>query len=165
MKAALLLLLSACGSDNVDLTGIYEVNLNVTSSPCGNDAPVMNGPAFLHFHKSDLFGQEYFVYDACQDEAATVCDTSGLFDGLFEPIDNGWLGRSSSSSYSRSAMKCLLGYTEATAILNGNQMVIEDAHYADEVMITEPECTTDEAEKRGATMGCEEHTRIEATKR
>jgi hypothetical protein len=159
-----LVLVSAC-SDDTDLTGIYMVTSDVTSSPCGMDMADPAASPFLKFSKGDFLGQSYFQYEGCTDETATSCSSTTLFDGLFEPIDNGWRGRGSSSSYSKSAMKCLLGYSEATAILNGNQLVIEDAHYSDEVSITEPECTPEEAEKRGAMMGCDDHTRIEATKR
>lgn len=164
-RAALvaLMLLGACGDDHVDLTGIYAVTSNVASMPCGADMPVTNGPAYLKFHQEEILGAKYFVFDSCRDAAATDCDTGGLFDGLFEPIDNGWKGRGSSSSHS--GTHCVLGYTETSALLNGSHLVIEDGHWSDDGDLPEDQCTTDEAEKRNTSMGCDEHAHIEAEAR
>ena len=137
---------------------------NVASSPCGTDVPVTAGPAYLKFHKDDFLGTSYFVYDECNDATATDCPTlGGLFDGLPEPIDHGWQGRATSSS--SSGTSCLLSYEETTATLDGSYLVIEHALYSDSADLPAADCTTDEAERRGTTMACEDHARIEATKR
>jgi hypothetical protein len=163
LLAALALGLAGC-SDDVDLTGNYEIVSNVESAPCGNDTAVVNGPLFLLFHKEDFFGTDYFVFDECMDIEGTDCSSSGsLFSGLFEPIDSGWKGVATSSSHA--GTRCLLGFHEATAKLNGSHLVVEQFMYSDEIDLPEDQCTTDEAEKRGHDMTCKEHARIEAEKR
>ncbi len=159
------LALGATGcTDDVDLTGNYQITSNVESVPCGNDTAVVNGPVYLLFHKEDFFGTSYFVFDQCKDLEGTDCSSSGsLFGGLFEPIDNGWKGVATSSSHA--GTRCLLSFHEATAKLDGSHLVVDQAMYSDEIEIAEEMCTTDEAEKRGKDMTCKEHARIEAEKR
>ncbi|MGE0869549.1 MAG: hypothetical protein AB7P03_13365 [Kofleriaceae bacterium] len=158
----LLVLLAGC-NDDIDLTGIYRVDVNVSSAPCGADQPVANGPAYLSFYKDEFFGQDYFAYDECNDPEAIDCPIGGgLFSGFYEPIDDGWLGRASSSAGFGGT--CGLAYMEQTAVLNGNVLVFELAHYQDEVQLPDDECEPEEAERRGDSMPCLEHQRIEATK-
>ncbi|MBL0220472.1 MAG: hypothetical protein IPQ07_42205 [Myxococcales bacterium] len=158
------LVFAGCGTDDVDLTGAYEITSNVASSPCGADQPVANGPAFLVFRKEKFLSAEYFVFDRCADAAGTDCSNTGsLFSGLFEPIDGGWQGVATSSSHS--GTRCLLGYSDETAKLAGSALVVEHSEYVFDGDLAEAECTTDEADRRGTTMDCDEHERIEATRR
>lgn len=163
-RAALVaLVLAGCGTDDVDLTGAYEITSNVSSSPCGADQAVANGPAFLVFRKEKFLSADYFVFDQCADAAGADCSSTGsLFSGLFEPIDGGWQGVATSSSHS--GTRCLLGYNDETAKLAGTALVVEHAQYVFDGELAEAECTTDEADRRGTTMDCDEHERIEATK-
>lgn len=162
MKRALLAVaLAACSSD-VDLTGTYLVNGDVSSSPCGNDQAVAMAPGYVKFAKENVFGTDIFTYQTCADAAATNCQSTGLFGGFSEPIDGGWRGIASSSSPSSGG--CYLGYTERTAKLSGKALVIEETQYTDLVQLTSDKCTTDEAEKRGKSMPCMMHERIDATK-
>jgi hypothetical protein len=157
----LVVALAACGgSDDVDLTGIYKVDVDVGSSPCGTDAPVIMAPAFLKFHQDDFLGAKFFAFDSCTDAAATMCDSGGLFTGFTQPTDNGWKGLAYSSSFGTT---CLLGFDERIATLDGMQLVIEIHSYVEEAAISEAQCTTDEAKKRGDKMPCDTHERIEAT--
>jgi hypothetical protein len=50
---AALVLLAAC-SDDVDLTGVYRVDANVASAPCGADQPGMTPPAFIMLQKEEF---------------------------------------------------------------------------------------------------------------
>jgi hypothetical protein len=162
MRLLVVLLLAGCSSD-VDLTGMYMVTGDVASSPCGADQPVAMAPAYLKFSTSEAFGAKIVSYDTCTDAAGTMCDSSGgLFGGFSEPIDNGWRGIESYDSVSGTL--CTLGYTERTAILTGKMLVIEENQYTDSPMLDEAHCTTDEAEKRGKTMPCDMHERVEATR-
>jgi len=157
-----ILSLVGCGGD-VDLTGIYRVDVAVAARPCGTDQPDGTAPAFVKLSKADLFGTEYFAYDGCSDAEGLDCSSiSGLFGGFFEPIDDGWLGFSSYSS--GSGINCSLGITSTTAILNGSFLVIDGSTHEDRVELTEDKCTPDEAEKRGEEMPCTLHERIEATR-
>jgi len=165
MRGALLfVVLAACGSDNVDLTGIYQVTADVESMPCGTDTAAMMPPAYLKFHKQNFVGTDYFVYDECNDAAATDCPNSGSLFGMSftTPTSNGWSASETYSSYSGG--NCTLGYITASAVLMGKQMVIDSTAYSDQVMLADPQCTTDEAGKRGKTMPCEMHQRIDAMK-
>jgi hypothetical protein len=158
-----LALFVGCGTDDVDLSGVYAITVDVASAPCGNDAAVAMGPAYLHFYKSDFAGQPFFQYDECKDLAATDCFASGgLFEGLAEPIDNGWRGRLSSSSMT--ATRCLMTYVEETAIANGSHLTVDKARYEYDGEIPATGCTIEEAERRGTTMTCESHSRREAEK-
>jgi hypothetical protein len=163
MKLLLALALAGCGSDSVDLSGVYQVTADVASAPCGADQPVPMAPAYIKFESSELFGAKLFSYTGCSDAAGTMCDeSSGVFGSFSEPIDNGWRGIESYDSVSGTL--CTLGYSERTAILKGSMLVIEESRYSDSPMLDEAHCTTDEAEKRGTMMPCEMHERIEATK-
>lgn len=155
------LIAAACGSDAVNLDGVYRVDSSVESAPCGTDQPVAEPPAYLSFTKRDFLGQDYYAYDECADAAATDCTPgSGLFDGLYEPIDDGWSGTSTASAGDDS--DCVLQFREKTAILLESSLVIEDAIYRDQD--TTGPCEPEEAESRGRDMPCVFHARIAATK-
>ena len=164
MRIALaVLLLGGCGTDDVDLSGVYAVTTDVASAPCGTDTAVTMGPAYLHFYKGDLFGQTVFQYDECKDRAANDCLASGgLFESLAEPLDHGWRGRLSSSSHS--GTHCLMTYVEETAIANGSHLTVDKARYEFEGDLPDGECTIDEAERRGTSMACKSHSRRDAEK-
>ncbi len=164
MRFALLALLAACGSDDVDLTGLYRVDSAIGSEPCGSDATIEH-PPFVQFAEMELFGTPYFGYAGCTDETATDCESiGGLIGGFFEPIDNGWLGRSSFSSGGGGG-ECLLGIVRQTALLRGASLTIEASGYEElAVGLTEEQCSPDEAEQRGEAMPCVKHSLVEATK-
>lgn len=163
MKRLLLVVVMAACSSDTDLGGVYMVTADVSSSPCGADAPVSPVPAYLSFTQSEFFGAKIWTFEICSDAAGTSCDSnSGLFGGFSEPIDNGWKGVESADSFSDPT--CYLTYDVRTAILTGKMMVIESNNYSDTPALDQPHCTTDEAEKRGTTMPCMMHERIEATK-
>ena len=154
----LLLGLAACSS-NVDLSGVYSVTADVSSSPCGSDVPVMMPPGYLKFYESDVDGIKIVNQVPCEDPAGSVCSTLG--DSYGEPIDNGWRSIETSETF---ASSCGLGYSVQTAVLHGLGLVIEAKRYYDMPMLDQAHCTTEEAEKRNTTMPCEMHERIEATK-
>jgi hypothetical protein len=154
--------LAAC-DDEVDLTGIYRVDLDVASSPCGADQPVTQGPAYLSFREQQLYGQPYFTYDECRDSGAADCpDRAELTESFFEPVDGGWLGRASTASGFGGA--CVLLYWQQRATLSGNQLVIERAYYREQAELAVEACTPQEADDRGVAMPCLEHRRTEATR-
>jgi hypothetical protein len=158
---AALVLLAAC-SDDVDLTGVYRVDTNVASSPCGADQPVMTPPAFLKFQKEAFITEEYFSMLTCTDAAGMDCTGGGLFGDSFpEPIDGGWRGVVYSAI--GTAPSCFLAYTEQTAKLSGVKLVVDISSYGEQVS-DEALCTTDEAEKRGMKMPCTDHERLDATR-
>ena len=156
------LLVPACGNDNVDLTGVYRVDADLASMPCGNDQPIMMPPVALKFEKENFFGAELYTYGECDDLAATTCTTGALNDGFSEPVAGGWKGIVTTSGGGGSL--CTISYTEQTAILHGTLLIIESTHYSDQVDNTPTLCTTDEAERRGTSMPCYSHAHIEATK-
>jgi hypothetical protein len=159
---AAVILLAACGPDEVDLTGMYRVDADVGSMPCGTDQPVMMPPPYLKFAKGEFLGAEYFAMLTCSDEAGTNCSGGGLFGDSFpEPIDGGWRGILSSAS---GTSTCVLAYTDQTAILGLNGKLVVDVATHGEEASTSTSCTAEEAEKRGKAMPCLEHERIDATR-
>jgi hypothetical protein len=165
MRRAALLAVAAVAAcnDDVDLTGIYKVDSDVTSMPCGADSPRTDAPVALKFAKANFFGAEYFTYQECDDLAATTCSSGGLFDaGFSEPIDSGWRGIVTSSGGGGSL--CTISYTEQTAILRATQLVIEIKRYSAQVDNTPSLCSPEEAERRNTSMPCASHERFEATK-
>ena len=152
---------AGCGSDDVDLTGVYRVDADVGSMPCGADQPVMTPPPYLKFEQQEIFGTKYFAMLECSDEAATNCSGGGLFgDSFAEPIDGGWRGVVSSASGTTS---CYYSFLEQTAKVDGMKLVVESNEYS-EMTADATNCTAEEAEKRGKTMPCTTHERIDATK-
>ena len=155
---------AACGGDDVDLTGVYRVDRAVASMPCGEDVPVADPPAFLKFSKGDLFGSPFYSYVECTDAAATDCAPGfGLFDGYFEPFDDGWSGYTSSSSGSDA--DCLLRIDDRTATLRGDVIDVEAYVYSEEHVALPPGgCQPEEAEARDDAMPCVSHEQILATR-
>ncbi len=157
---AALALAAAC-SDDVDLTGVYRVDADVASSPCGTDQPIMMPPAYLRLAKDELLGNEYFSLQTCSDAAGTDCAGGGLFGTSFhEPIDGGWRGVMYSASGTTAT--CDLSYTEHTAVLTSAMLVVDITTYSEQT--SDVACTVDEAEARGTTMPCSDHERIDATR-
>jgi hypothetical protein len=160
--AMCLVVLVACGDEGPDLTGVYAVESAVGAEPCGTDEPIEYAP-YVHFEKREFLGNEFFAYDGCADAQAAICTPiGGVIGGFFEPIKGGWLGYQSSSS--GSSGECLLGVVEQTAILDGRSLVIEVHHYEESVPLDEVECFPEEAERRGPTMPCVEHSLVAATR-
>jgi hypothetical protein len=163
-RLLLVVVMAACSSDT-DLGGVYMVTADVSSSPCGADAPMTPSPAYLSFTQTTFFGAKIWTFEICSDAAGSNCDSNssgGVFGGFSEPIDNGWKGAESAASFSDPT--CYLNYYLRTAILTGKTMVIESTNYNDSPALDQAHCTADEAEQRGATMPCMMHERIEATK-
>lgn len=150
-------------SDEVDLTGVYRVDVEVASAPCGDDAPVVDGFAYLKFTRGELFGTPYYAYAECTDADAADCTAvGGLFEGFFEPIEGGWLGNTTYSS--TAGLNCTLWMIEKTAILDGSRLAVEVHSYQGLVELPNEKCTPDEAERRGAELPCVQHHLIEATR-
>jgi hypothetical protein len=157
---------TGCGTDDVDLAGTYQVDSAVASEPCGADSAEAMPPLYLKLTKSSFFGTDYFSMEQCADAAGTDCAGGGLFgDSFTEPIDNGWRGiTTSSSSGGSSAPTCTLVYARAEALLAGAKLTVEGNDYSAVVDNTEALCTTDEAQRRGDSMPCVRHEKLEATK-
>jgi hypothetical protein len=156
-----LVVLVACGTEEIDLTGVYEVDSAVGSEPCGADAAIAYD-AFVKFERTDVLGVEAFVYAGCTDETAAICD--GKFGAFAEPIDGGWLGVVTASAGGGVA-DCVLGYTEQRATLSGRTLVIELSFYTERIPgLTAGECHPDEAGRRNTSMPCVEHERVDATR-
>ncbi|HEY5951546.1 MAG TPA: hypothetical protein VIV40_38900 [Kofleriaceae bacterium] len=154
-------LCGACGTDDVDLTGMYAVDGDVGSMPCGTDQPLPMPPAYVKFQQETIFGSDYYAMLTCVDAAGTNCEGGGLFgDSFTEPIDGGWRGIITTSS---GTTTCLLSYTELTAKLASSKLVVETNQHSEEVTDGSP-CTTDEAQKRNTAMPCTEHERLDATR-
>ncbi|NVB84689.1 MAG: hypothetical protein HOV81_40325 [Kofleriaceae bacterium] len=160
MCSALAAALLACGCQSeVDLGGTYHVEANVLSAPCGNDQLAAMPPATLELIPDDAFG---FVYARCTDDAAAACETPNPYTDSFpEPIDGGWRGIVTTAG---GATTCSLIYTAQTATLHGERLVIDIETHREDIPAAMVSCAPDEAARRGTSMPCAEHERIEATR-
>lgn len=159
-----LCVVAACGTDSADLSGVYRVESAVGSVTCETDAAI-EFAAFVRFTEQELLGQPFYAYDGCTDETATECSSiGGLLGGFFEPIDDGWLGRSSFSSGGGGGT-CSLGVTRQTAILKGATLTIEATSHQDDVEgLSVDDCSPAEAERREDEMPCTGHQLVVTTK-
>jgi hypothetical protein len=148
----------------VNLAGTYRVDRDVGSAPCGMNAPDPNAPAFVIFRKMDLEGgSPYFTFDGCADPEGTNCPIMGsVFMAFAEPIRGGWRGRLSTATPGGGT--CVLVLLDETAVLHGNQLVIETHTYRDQVQLSDADCQPGEAESRGSQLPCIEQSEIDATK-
>lgn len=159
-----LALVAACGSSEIDLSGVYMVTSDVGSMPCGTDQPIVGAPAFIQFQKMNLLGHDYFAFQDCPDATGTSCtDPGDIFDAFYLSTSLGWENEETESSNGGDT-SCELTYILSTADLDGKQLVIEGNMYSDLVCLPMAQCTTDEAQKRGTTMPCSQHEHLEATK-
>jgi hypothetical protein len=167
MRLGALVFLAACGLDDIDLGGVYQVTSAVGSAPCGTDEPIAFAP-FVHFERRELAGSPFYAFDGCAEAQAANCTAVGGFiGGFFEPIDDGWLGFASFSSGGGDAGDCRLGVTEQTAIRDGATLTIEVRTFEDTVEDLAAEfCTPADAELRfaGTLLACVDHRRAVATK-
>jgi hypothetical protein len=174
IRLALLVAVAACSSD-IDLAGVYSVDSDVTSMPCGMDVAVTPKPLFIKFIQTEFFGAKSWQFVDCMDGAGTMCSSDGsglfgtmsgindgLFDGLTTPTDNGWTGTEYSSSFS--GTMCKLGYNDSVATVTGAKLQLDVLVYGDTIMSTNLECTTDLAKMHGTSMPCVAHGHIDATK-
>jgi hypothetical protein len=178
MKAALVALpalaAAACSSD-IDLAGVYSVDTDVASMPCGADTAVSPVPAFIKFDQVEFFGQTSWKFEDCSDGSGTMCSgdgaglfggttlvSDGLFTGLTTPVKNGWTGTEYTSSFS--GTMCTLDYKTTSATVNGPKLAVDVLDYKDTITSTNAECTTDVAKQRNSSMPCVAHGHIAGTK-
>jgi hypothetical protein len=155
--AALVVVASACSTTEIDISGVYDVDTDVASEPCGNDQPVAQPWPFVELLQNDLvYG---YWMKSCSDQAATNCTGNKVTDAFTEPIDNGWIGVLYGTE---GTMPCVLHYTEQVAKLSGAHLIVERSTYSEEAGIDQ--CTVHEAELRGAQMTCVRHEKIDATR-
>ncbi|HEY4181787.1 MAG TPA: hypothetical protein VGM90_33315 [Kofleriaceae bacterium] len=165
MKAFVaVVLLAACGNNDVDLTGAYEITSEVDSMPCGADQPVTNGAAFLVFKSDELFGTKYFTFSECADAEATDCSSTGsLFNSLTEPTDNGWNGHI--TSWSGAGGQCGMSVVEEDATLSGNTLTLDVTDRSGTIALPDSECTKDAPDDHVNELECTEHHGYIAVKR
>ena len=104
-----MLVVAACSSD-IDLGGTYMVTADVSSSPCGNDAPVTPSPAYLKLHEVRRIRRDDLVVRRLQRcRGHLLRQQRGIFGGFSEPIDDGWKGVGTGDSFS--GTECYLFYS------------------------------------------------------
>lgn len=154
--AALLVALAGCTDNYVDLTGVYEVDLDVGSSPCGADTPVAQPWPFVKIAESTILTG--FWMRGCSDAATTVCSGDMVLDSLTEPFETGWAG----FMYGTEAgPPCLLVYKQRIAKLDAGKLTIDITEHRDEAR--PGECSAAYAEALSTSLPCVRHERIEAT--
>jgi hypothetical protein len=152
--------LAACGDgDDVDLAGVYRIDAEAGSLPCGADEPYTPFRLFMKLTWTvPAEGPPYFELVTCDHEDGPCSPLLGA-DRLDDPINGGWRGV---VSYGLTAGSCSLNHVDQSAWLSGSSLVLERYWYAEDGSVDA--CTVEEAAARGTSMPCIEHVRIEATK-
>jgi hypothetical protein len=155
------LLLAACGSD-VAIEGMYQTTYE-TSNPQGcTEGPMMIQKPFFQIKKNEFLGQTVYTFEFCDSMDATTCTGALAGAVLSQSIDNGWRGVVSIAS--GSAGNCTLEYIVSSAVLTGSKLHAELKQYSDQVMLTDAQCTADEAGKRGTSLPCKSFDVVEGTR-
>ena len=157
-ELALLVCAGCTADDFVDLSGVYRVDGNVVSMPCGTSPQPVSQPwPFLQFVESPDFTG--YVLERCSDMAATNCSGDRFLDAFPTPSESGWFGEITGTVGSS---PCMLVYTAQSATLDGTHLVVAiEAHREDAPASA---CTVAEAQLRSTLMPCVELERIDATK-
>lgn|GEM_PF-3402543 len=154
LAGAIVALLGGC-SDDPDLSGLYEVTYHTFSADnCDVEGDAVDTPLYFRMDKDKFFGVDIFTFSGCDSATDPDCNSPAMLVSSFtQPIDNGWKGVVSYTSWS--GTDCSLGYVEGTAVLEEGGIRIETRRWADQVQLPEGACTTDEAESRGKQMPCD----------
>ena len=152
--------LAACvGEDEYqDLTGVWAIEREVASMPCGLDHEVAASAPYLKLAESVTLAG--FTMFRCSDAAATSCTGTEPIDSFSQHIEGGgWLGTIYEAGDS---LPCLLTFTQQVAKLRDGKLVVDVTVYSEETTLARY-CTPFEASVRGNLMPCTSHTRIDAT--
>ena len=160
MKHAVVVVVALTACDQsvnlVDLTGVYQVDADVGSKPCGTDTPVAQPAPFVTFAENDALGG--FWIRSCADRAAMNCWGDQFLGAFPGPLEDGWQGTISDASAT-----CFLTYRVQTAkLFDGTHLVVNTTEYGEQSTVAM--CTPRDAEVRGSLMPCTMHERIDATK-
>ncbi|HEY5923844.1 MAG TPA: hypothetical protein VIV11_19320 [Kofleriaceae bacterium] len=156
-ELALIACCAACTQDFVDLTGVYRVDENVLSMPCGMDAPVAAPWPYLEIAESTQLAG--FWLRRCSDRATTNCVGDIVLDALSQPTGEGWLGEITGTS---GTSPCTLVYVVQSARLDGEHLIFVVEEHREEV--PDFECSIYEAQLRSTLMPCTKHERFDATR-
>jgi hypothetical protein len=153
--------LTACGTDGIDLRGTYQVIAH-TADATGCTSPVaVTDPPYVRFTKDSIFGNDYYALSACTDATQTDCPSAGLYGPFAQPIDDGWRAE---LGVAQTIGGCVLDYALADAVLTGDALVIDGHRYHDETDRPDSECTGQTAVDLGDSLPCAGIEHLEATK-
>ncbi|HEX5064176.1 MAG TPA: hypothetical protein VFV99_32600 [Kofleriaceae bacterium] len=144
-------------SDYVDLTGVYRVDAELSSEPCGIDQPVAQPWPYLKFQESTTLSGFWLL--RCSDRATMNCGGDMFLDAFPQPTDAGWIGELSDAS---NTTPCVLLYSVRSARLDGDHLTVGIEDHSEEV--PDADCSPREAELRSTLMPCTKHERFGATR-
>ena len=151
-------LIGCSGSDPtpIDPTGVYHVESRMLSAPCGADEPAFVVEPDMRVTDID---NNYVVVWSCTPDGQNCTYRSFEY-----PIEDGWRGLTAYMSIREQPSECYLGYSELDLYLVDTTLTIETMDYRETIDVDSPACIYEEALRRGATMPCITHERIDATK-
>lgn len=153
--------LTACGTDGIDLGGTYQVTVHtVDATGCANPVPDAD-PAYVRFTADSLLGNKYYALTACTDPTQVECPSAGLYGPFAQPIDDGWRAE---LGLAQTIGGCVLDYAIADAVLTGDALVIDGTRYHDETDRPDSECTGETAVELGDSLPCAGLEHLEATR-
>jgi len=158
---AVVLGLTACGTDGIDLGGTYQVTAH-TADATGCTSPVaVTDPAYVRFTAGSLLGNKYYALSACSDPTQMDCPSAGLYGPFAQPIEDGWRAE---LGVAQTIGGCVLDYATADAVLMDDALVIDARRYHDETDRPDSECTGQTAVDLGDTLPCVGAEHVEATR-
>ena len=154
---------AACGSEAsgptpIDISGMYQLSHHTVSAfDCVNEGTESTTPPYFRVSP----GTKGYVAVKCTGADVSTCATdlaaAALSLDLIVVVDqaatDGWTG---TLAYGSTMSGCALSYSTSSALLVNGDLRIEDRTYVDRPTLDAAACTAAEAQKRGASMPCDE---------
>ena len=157
---------AACGCDAsgssgptpIDISGMYQLSHHTVSAfDCVNEGTEFSDPPYFRV----LPGTKGYAAVKCTGADVSTCANDLLAAALSldlivvvdQAATDGWTG---TLAYGSTMSGCALSYSTSSALLVNGDLRIEDRSYADRPTLDAAACTAAEAQKRGASMPCDE---------
>ncbi len=143
----LALALGACSDslDGPEVVGVWRVTAHTENNAGCTVGAAVTDPPFIEFSKENILGVEYLTYASCTD-AATCQDPGFLGYQFTTAVTDGYEGRGHSAIPGNP--ECALGASFSQLLVRSGTMTIENRTYGTTEVLSEPQCTLDEARRR-----------------
>jgi hypothetical protein len=157
----LALLLAACGGD-VAIEGLYQTTYQTSNDSACTEGPVMIQKPYFQVARGNLLGQTIYTIKLCDTADTTQCNDPLSGAIMTQSVDNGWTGSIGIAVYTGSA--CNLAYWTSSAILSGSKLRAQVMGYQGDVMLSEAQCASSQAQQRGTSLPCKSFDVVEGTR-
>ena len=157
---------AACGCDSsdssgptpIDISGMYQVShYTVSANDCVNEGteittlpyfrvlPDTKGYSVVRCTGADV--------STCANDLLAAAFSGDLIVVVDQAAPDGWTG---TLAYGSTMSGCALSYSTSSALFVNGHLRIEDRSYVDRPTLDAAACTAAEAQKRAASMPCDE---------